>query len=55
MRSTASSACSRPWEPPQILHPRALVEELRDTVLGFAGTLQDDLDILALRRQAQGA
>jgi serine phosphatase RsbU (regulator of sigma subunit) len=37
------------------LAPPALVEQLRDTVLGYAGTLQDDLEILALRRQAQGA
>jgi sigma-B regulation protein RsbU (phosphoserine phosphatase) len=32
------------------LAPQVLVEELRDTVLGYAGTLQDDLEILALRR-----
>ena len=35
--------------------PTELVEQLRDTVLGYAGTLQDDLEILAVRRQAQGA
>ncbi len=31
-------------------HPQALVEHLRTAVLAYAGTLRDDLEILALRR-----
>ena len=30
--------------------PRALIEHLREAVLAYAGTLRDDLEILALRR-----
>ncbi len=35
------------------LDPQALVERLRDSVIGFAGALRDDVDIVALRLTRQ--